>query len=821
MITMGKTEYLPLERVVLDVPDGGHVTVRDGQGHHYVDEPVPPGGELEFSVGGALGTHNVTLQDQQGRLLESAAFRVDCRTRIDDTDGRFRRLFQMAHDTMYNGWTSGYTKSVRINDKLYKYFKVWLRDHVHSMKGLKYFVGDLRSGIDLYADWQREDGMIWDKVKEQFHSNAQNWFDVTFARGDFIRKVPGHPKRRFCRVPVENDVEWLFLEGLYFTWKATGDDKWMASLLDNAIRACEYATSDEYRWSEKFALLKRGYTIDTWDFLSQYDQNLGIGRNMIVDPDRTVFGVFHGDNTGFAVGCHYLAEMLRHAGRQAEAERFDRLGDELMERLTELAWNGEFYAHHVSEDPSFERDFGDTNESAQVSLSNAYALNRGLPHDKCVAIIESYRRIRREMPDSSPGEFYLIYPPFEKGFGRHSKWHYMNGGVSTITAGELARGAFEHGYEHYGVDILDRVRGWGEKHRDHLHCVLRGKMPELKGRTFHPLDLREQANCDFRGDVEGEVTGWAGDGDNDMRNLPVGRQTFRTVEFDVIDPARNGRRACIGLSSKSGYADRAAVSVGRECRSLYLLHAASGGGLIGWMTLRYADGEEQVHYVQNGRQVGNWFMPPAPEETLGREPLCLAWSGENGKYQNVGVWACAVDNPRPDCELSELKFTAARNGATWWIVAVSLGEERALLPVSDVSYGIPDMWGAGSIIYALVEGIAGVVDEGAAFDRARISPRWAAAGVDEADVTIKYPASDGYVAYRYSAGDKALRVEVTGSAGETTLRCLLPEGRAAAQVTVDGAPVEFRTETVEDSRYAAVELAGPEAHTVDVILQKK
>ena len=70
---------------------------------------------------------------------------------------------------------------------------------------------------------------------------------------------------------MENDVEYLFVEGLYYTWKANGDDDWMKGLLDKAVKALSYSLKNPYRWSRKYSLLKRGYTIDTWDFMSEYD----------------------------------------------------------------------------------------------------------------------------------------------------------------------------------------------------------------------------------------------------------------------------------------------------------------------------------------------------------------------------------------------------------------------------------------------------------------------------------------------------------------------------------------------------------------------
>ena len=54
------------------------------------------------------------------------------------------------------------------------------------------------------------------------------------------------------------------------------------------------------------------------------------------------------------------------------------------------------------------------------------------------------------------------------------------------------------------------------------------------------------------------------------------------------------------------------------------------------------------------------------------------------------------------------------------------------------------------MLYALTEGLAGVTDIMKGFRNIKLSPRWAAAGVDEAEVMIDYPASGEYVKYNYS-----------------------------------------------------------------------
>ena len=583
--------------------------------------------------------------------------------------------------------------------------------------------------------------MVYDRVGSA--NPNPTWRDYTFNEGDFIKPV-GEGRYRMERIPVENDVEFLFLEGIYFTWKACGDDAWMARMLEPAQKAIQYATSDVYRWSETFKLLKRGYTIDTWDFMHHNDTKLTKGNNC-VDLDKTTFGVMHGDNTGMAVGCEYLAEMLTHLGRSDEAAIYQDLADTIRQRLYDVAWNGRFFTHHVSEDPSFERDFGGTNPNEQVSLSNAYNLNRNIDHDKCVEIIKTYQRIREEMPASSPGEFYQIYPPFEKGFGNENgKWHYMNGGVGTIVAGELAHGAFEHGFEAYGFDILKRVKGWGDKYNDFIPVALRGCAPEDPARTFECLDISQVCNVDTygAGDPVNGVKGWTDEGDNDFHMIPTGHQEFLDIPFDIVDPAQNARKAVIGLAyNQAGYANEQAIQVQQKARSLYFLHTCAGGGLIGHIEVTYADGSNLKQYVNTGRELNNWFLP-AKDWFSGQkwEPIArLAWEGPNKVFDNLGVYAYGWNNPHPDKEMAEINFVKEATNGKWFIFGITASDQPVLFPSCDVSFGIPDCWGASAVVYAVMEGVAGVKDTGCAMDKVQIAPRWAATDSTRAQVTVKLP----------------------------------------------------------------------------------
>ena len=809
--TRGQT-FEPLQTVTITGAGRGTMTVRDGEGVEYVSRAAKD--PFRFRAAGALGNHLVTFEDEGGNVIETVSVPVDCRTSIRDAGKKYGALLDSLYWTMV-GW-HGEAGTIRYKGTFYNFFVRWLRDHVHTMKGMKYFYPELKSGIDLYADSQRADGMIWDNVYPR--TPEKGTWDLFFEYGGFIRSIE-NGTYEFKRIPVENDVEFLFLEGLYYTWKATGDDAWMAGLLDNALKAVKYATSDAYRWSKKYQLLKRGFTIDTWDFQAAEDAAI-TGHPMKVYKDKTRFGVMFGDNTGMAVGCTYLAEMLAHAGRTKEAERVAALGDGLKKRLDRISWNGRFYTHHVPEDKKVRRDLGvDLNE--QVSLSNAYSLNRRIDHEQCVAIIKTYQRIRKQMPNSSPGEWYAIYPPFERGYGGHnSKWEYMNGGVTPIVAGELAHGAFEHGFEEYGVDILDRVQELAARHNDYLHCSYRGAALEEPKRTFGAVDLAGVANVDFKSTGAPGVPGWTGEGINDLARMPTGRQEFNGIPFEVINPARNARKACVGLSGVGPYLRSCTVPVGATADSIYFLHTMAGGPLAGTITLRYADGTSHVDYVR-APKIGNWWTPQDARRGKGVPASKVAWRGPNGACPNVGVYEYGMNNPRPADEIASIEFGATETGTKWFVLAITLCDAPAYFDPGDVSFGIPDNWGAAAVVYALIEGLAGIKDDGVAFDRAILAPRWTAAGVEKAAAIAKYEASGGYLAYTYAYDNrrKTLTIEYTGNGDEVEVQLLLPSGKSLKSMTVDGVPYRATTVKVEKSAYACALVGGIGVHSVVAVLK--
>lgn len=472
---------------------------------------------------------------------------------------------------------------------------VWIRDHGDMMRGFRHFESDLTSAVQHFADTQAASGRIFDYVTtfpEKPPCERENW-------------------TKYVRVPVEADVEYRFVKAAYLAWQASGEDVWMVRLLPNLERALRYITTHPWYWDARQALVKRAYTIDTWDFAYTAGRHEWLQFQI---TDDTYWGFMHGDNSGYYEAFRLMALLHRRVGDRRIADDWDRRASDLRIATNQVCWNGRFYTHFVKLTPV---TISGVDEDAQLSLSNPMAINRGVAdHAQAVSIIREYQR--RGSEGRAFAEWFSIDPPFPDGiFGdeRLVAGAYVNGGILPLVGGELARAAFEHGFEAYGVDILERY-------------------------------------------------------------------------FAMIDATRE----------------------------TYL-----------------------------------WYFPDGTPSS---------------------VEASTSPEARPT-----------------------------------------DGWGSSAMAWALIEGLAGVVDRGRCFDRVCLSPRWAAAGVETAEVSVGYAASDTRVGYEYHCSDDRVTLAIDARAAIVDLHLLLPRGRHATAVQVNGLSAAFDTAMVEASSYVDVPLLGGENHS--------
>ena len=208
-------------------------------------------------------------------------------------------------------------------------------------------------------------------------------------------------------------------------------------------------------------------------------------------------------------------------------------------------------------------------------------------------------------------------------------------------------------------------------------------------------------------------------------------------------------------------------------------------------------------FLRMGHEIGSWWGPS--DDAVDRSATRIAWSGPNPTWKHVGIYMYGWNNPRPDTAITVIRATASSSAnprAGIFIAGVSISDQPVKFEEQIRSYGLPGCWAQAAVFYAVAEGLAGIEDKGRAFDRVRVSPRWAASQATEARVTLHYPASDGYCSYYYhDDGQGKITLDLTGSLECAEIHCQLPAGRKARQVGMDGNSISFQNVVVEATWY--------------------
>jgi hypothetical protein len=426
----GFRRFKPAAPLIITGDLAGELKLLGGDNRVYASYRLEAGQPLTVYAAGMPGRHSLLLyRDGQVIAARWEAFALDppetgVQTGDPVWDGFYPRVkaFLEKDSVVYDSPLDGKpVRGYRSPDTPF----IWLRDHVYQSKGFKFFEKDLKGALDYFRLAQHPDGSFDDYFQ--------------YYRGYDVYKG---------QIEVEADREFLFIEGVWTAWQATGDDNWFRENLPAMERGLEYTFTDPKRWSAELGLVKRAFTIDTWDF--EQGNEGGVVRRTL--DDKTRWGIMHGDNTGVYHAARLLAQVERYFGRNQQADFWDSRAETLLQNLNKVSWNGRFYTHQVHLTPV---DPTGVDEKTQLSLSNAYALNRGaLSPEQAAALLQTYQARRQQNGSKIFAEWYSIDPPFPTGFGQAGD--YVNGGVMPLVGGELARGAFEYGYEAYGLDILRR-----------------------------------------------------------------------------------------------------------------------------------------------------------------------------------------------------------------------------------------------------------------------------------------------------------------------------------------------------------------------------
>ncbi len=456
-------QFAPLDAVRLrgEAPAGSRVELRDGAGRVYAARAVAGAFSADLPAGGALGSQQAALLDADGNELARCALSLDAETSVTCNTGGYAEVW----DAMA-AFIKRTPHTWNVGGKTVKAYVPWVRDDTHVMKAYKYWEPQMAQLQEHFIEIQGPGGLFYDYIMSAARVRERaEVFEPRYSRIDADQGVG------YNRLPDEADVEYLMVEGIYTAWQASGDDEWMARQLPALEKGLDYCMTDPLRWSEEHGLVKRAYTIDTWDFkfygVERRDFQTGHEVQEYVfniHPD-TPMCIMHGDNSGMYQACRQMAVMHGALGHAVDRVAYDAMAERFRRSTNEHCWNGRYYDHWVPVTP-LGMDQGGVDGAKVLSLSNPYDINRGLPDQaQSASIIREYMRLREELKGTYFAEWVSVYPCWPKGFDGTAAGEYVNGGVIIIVAGELAKAALQHGFEAYGADIIERVHGLMRKHR--------------------------------------------------------------------------------------------------------------------------------------------------------------------------------------------------------------------------------------------------------------------------------------------------------------------------------------------------------------------
>jgi hypothetical protein len=382
---------------------------------------------------------------------------VTAQTTFSPEAGKYSILL---NDLKSNLFKNESLRIVELDGQQRQMFITWVRDHIHTMKAYKYWEKDMASYIAFFMGRANQKGMYFDYAMSYKNENVgQLFFTNCFDRQFYFVDVEN--QNFFFRMPMEADLEYILVEGVYTNWQTSGDTAYLKQWLPVLVKGMKYEMTDPLRWSSKYLLVKRPYTIDTWDFSSQHDSLKSVDRLLghIDNTEKTPKGIMHGDNSGMYQACRQLADMFAAVGQYGEAKTWDLQAEIFLQRLNSVCWNGKYYSHFITEDPYPAHIKSDPLNS--VGLSNTYSMNRRTTTPEMAAsIIETYRQIGEKTKHESLAPWYGIYPFIHPHFGNYAVGEYMNGAILPLVGGELCKAAFQNGYERFAVEqleILERI----------------------------------------------------------------------------------------------------------------------------------------------------------------------------------------------------------------------------------------------------------------------------------------------------------------------------------------------------------------------------
>ena len=118
---------------------------------------------------------------------------------------------------------------------------------------------------------------------------------------------------------------------------------------------------------------------------------------------------------------------------------------------------------------------------------------------------------------------------------------------------------------------------------------------------------------------------------------------------------------------------------------------------------------------------------------------------------------------------------------------------------------------------AIDEGLAGVINTDVGYKKIKFSPKFPVTDYTELRYATGYEKTDTTIDLKYILTEKGMRYDITSPAKEMDLHILLPKGKDAGALYINGQKTDFKAEKIGDSLYVNAMIEPTEVTKIEII----
>jgi hypothetical protein len=224
-----------------------------------------------------------------------------------------------------------------------------------------------------------------------------------------------------------------------------------------------------------------------------------------------------------------------------------------------------------------------------------------------------------------------------------------------------------------------------------LGCTLRdeggaalARKRRLQQYAYTTIDLGPYANRGLTDDKASGLTGWTNQGENDVRALPTGRQSFGGVPFHISTPKAAAVLYSVSADNTALPKEITGIRVGARADALFFLHSMAWGAEKPFRyRVNYEDGTSQEIEITNGRQVIDWWDDPVRfADAMSDAGAFVAWTGDNPMRKGIVLVGYEWANPEPAKLVRDVDFLTNPD-AGYGVVPVLAGLTAATMQTNE------------------------------------------------------------------------------------------------------------------------------------------